>query len=180
MAYQITQIELAHFPSAAHLGETLMEFGLPEERIIRTIQAFVCNAPLVQGQGYQQVLAAQLESHLQRELLGGNDLVSVTPYYSPHLNERADLAVLKREQNSRIYVEIEFRPNIEKDLIKFQIGYNNGRLAAAVLILAIDRKLINPRYSTMPEYPKIVRVIEELRPIYPLLLVGVAGEHIDI
>ena len=180
MAYRITRIELAHFPNAAHVAEVLMEFGLPEQRIIGPIQDFICNAPLVQGQGYQKILSSRLENHLRQELIDDNDFVFTTPYYSPNLNERGDLAILKRETDTRVFVEIEFRPNVEKDLIKFQIGHNNGRLVAAVLILAIDRLLINPTYHTMPEFSKAVRIVEELTPEYPLLVVGVAGEHIDI
>jgi hypothetical protein len=63
-------------------------------------------------------------------------------------------------------------------LIKFQIGHNAGTLAAAVLIMAIDRNTINPKYTTMPLFDKFVQVIAELKLQYPLLLIGISGEHI--
>lgn len=70
-------------------------------------------------------------------------------------------------------------PNVEKDLVKFQIGWNRELLAAAVLVLPVDREAINPRYTSMPEFGKSARVIGELRPAYPLLLVGISGDHIE-
>lgn len=180
MAYRITEVKLAYFPNAIRVCQALADIGLPEEHLRNAIERFVCDAPLIRPQGYTQVLATALKSYLERVLPDSNDLRVGSTYYSARLNERADLAIQQPQGESRIYVEVEFRPNVEKDLIKFQIGYNAGRLAAAVLILAIDRNRINPKYTTMPEFSKFAQVIEELRPVYPLLLVGIAGEHVDI
>ncbi len=44
------------------------------------------------------------------------------------------------------------------------MGHNAGWLGAALLILATNRREINPSYTTMPEFSKSVRVVDELRP----------------
>ncbi len=98
---------------------------------------------------------------------------------SPNLNEKADLAFATDTDVPAVYCEIEFRPNVEKDLIKFQIAHNRGRLAAAVLVVATARGRINPGYTTMPEFAKVTKIVTELSPPYPLLLVGIDGEHRD-
>lgn len=100
--------------------------------------------------------------------------------YSPKLNEEADLALGPKYTGPRLFIEIEFRPNVEKDLVKFQIGANTGALGVAILVLTLDRNNINRSYVTMPEYSKFVRLIEELRPSYPLLMLGFKGTHSDV
>jgi hypothetical protein len=104
-------------------------------------------------------------------------LKAVNCKYSPTLNEEADLALGSSYDGLRLFIEIEFRPNVEKDLVKFQIGANTGTLGAAILILALERSNINRGYTTMPEYSKFVKVIEELQPSYPLLMLGFKGIH---
>jgi hypothetical protein len=118
-----------------------------------------------------------MEGHIRRALANGTELEQVNRTYSPRLNEQADLAFGRPNSVQRLYFEIEFRPNVEKDLVKFQIGANAGQLAAAVLILTVNRSCVNAAYSTMPEFSKFERVIDELRPQYPLLMLGFAGEH---
>jgi hypothetical protein len=96
------------------------------------------------------------------------------------LNEEADLALGTNYNGPRLFIEIEFRPNVEKDLIKFQIGANTGALTAAILVLALERNNINRSYVTMPEYSKFVRVIDELGPSYPLIMLGFKGAHFNL
>jgi hypothetical protein len=43
------------------------------------------------------------------------------------------LALARSSSEPKIFFEVEFRPNAEKDLVKFQIGKNRGTLGAAVL-----------------------------------------------
>jgi hypothetical protein len=130
----------------------------------------------VAGTGYQQFIARHLETHL-RSTLAVPPLQQASPRVSPALNEQADLVVALDPDHPAIYFEIEFRPNVEKDLIKFQIAYNRKRLAAAVLVVAIARRRVNAGYTTMPEFAKVSRLLAELAPPYPLLLVGIDGEH---
>lgn len=138
----------------------------------------MCSSPLNPDRGYQQDLAHELESYLRDTFTKQGPWKIADNMYCSELNEKADLVLGSDDVELRIYFEIEFRPNVEKDLVKFQIGCNSNRLGAAVLILASNRKEINPDYSTMPEFHKFVTVIRQLHPSYPLLLLGISGEHI--
>jgi hypothetical protein len=122
-------------------------------------------------------VAHELERQLAARLCRFPGLHSGSARYSPRLNEKADLAIGRNGSDSRVFFEVEFRPNVEKDLVKFQIGANSGALAAAVLILAADRNAINRGYTTMPEFQKFERVIAELAPRYPLVVYGINGQH---
>ncbi len=73
-------------------------------------------------------------------------------------------------------MEIEFRPNCEKDIIKFMIVERAERLAAGVLIVVNDRKTLNARYTTMPQFSYVKSVLDELAPSFPLLLIGLNGD----
>lgn len=179
MSYRITKVEVACFPSNEAVGSAVGAFGISVDELRGLIEEFQCTASRRPGVGYQQHIADELERHLTRRLRARGDLQTATTRYSPVLGERADLAIAGREGGRRLYFEIEFRPNVEKDLVKFQIGWNRERLAAAVLVLAVDRQAVNPQYTSMPEFAKFARVIGELRPVYPLLLVGISGDHIE-
>ena len=113
---------------------------------------------------------------MRSALLGRTHVTRASSRYSESLGERADLAI-GGAGSGALYVEIEFRPNVEKDLAKFQIGHHKRRLAVGVLILALDRNELNSSYGSMPEYSKFQRVIAEFRPLHPLLLVGIGGRH---
>src|SRR4051812_11233931 len=139
MPYRLTEVKVAYFPGLEATNQALSSFGLPEARIRDSIQSFVCQAQAVEGQGYQQNLAHELERHLGEQLARLPSLYSGSARYSPRLNEKADLAIGRSGSDSRVFFEVEFRPNVEKDLVKFQIGANSGTLAAAILILASDR-----------------------------------------
>lgn len=179
MPFKITDVKIALFPNNKAITTALGGFRLTVSDIEDQLRHFVCEAPKRSYEGYQTVLAKKLETHLERGFPKNGVLRLVGKNYSARLNERADLVIGWNAQEKRIYFEIEFRPNVEKDLVKFQIGFNSSRLAVAVLILAVDRTAINPNYTTMPEFQKFVRVIEEFQPIYPLILTGIDGEYID-
>lgn len=176
MAYYLSDCRFAAFPDDAQLGAALKAAGLPRATLEAAIKAFVCAAPLQDGFGYQQSIADHMEAHL-RSALAVPPLHHVSTRVSPNLNEKADLALAKASNGPAIYFEIEFRPNVEKDLIKFQIAHNQARLAAGILVVATDRGRVNPGYTTMPEFEKVARILRELSPPYPLLLVGIGGEH---
>jgi|GEM_PF-1320819 len=184
MAYKIETVVKEHFPNEINVNSIFRQIGLPVEDIISNIQTFVCQAELIKDRynsGYQKTLAKKLENHLENVLSGEErERIVYDKRYSTNLNEKADLVIKDLTSDKRIFFEIEFRPNVEKDLIKFQIGYNSNRLAAAVLILALDRKLINSAYTTMPEFSKFIKVIRELEPVYPLLILGISGSHIEV
>lgn len=177
MGFKITGVHAEHFPAKKDVELALEGFGLSEGDICAALSSYVTDVSRKDGEGFQKHLAASIEDHIKKALT--NESVSSTydTRYSPSLNEKADIALRSIKTAKRLYFEIEFRPNVEKDLVKFQIGHNKGNLIMAVLVLAYDRTQINPDYATMPEYDKFRKVIRELNPPYPLLMVGIAGEH---
>jgi hypothetical protein len=62
-------------------------------------------------------------------------------------------------------------------LLKFQIGAAEGTLAAAVMVLSIEPKSVDATFATMPSYEAVTKVIEVLRPSYPLIVIGLRGSH---
>ena len=177
MALRFKDAEGMAFPDDMMVANALAPFGLSSNRILETLRSFVSVTEFVPNSRYTEKLASELEKHLRRALVGGDIREAVDGTYSPRLNERADLVLATRGKEERLFFEIEFRPNVEKDLIKFQIGHNARRLAAAVLLLSSDRDSINPGYTTMPEFGKFVELIRELGPSYPLFVCGVTGQH---
>jgi hypothetical protein len=176
-------VSLETFPDLVSVESVFDALGLPLNELRAAFQEYSCGTTMTSGQGYQISLAADLEDHLERTLRRDGLKPSRSRSeltYSTSLNQRADFALVHEVSKRRILFEIEFRPNYEKDLVKFQIGYNSGILAAAVMVMAIDRKTINPRpplYPSMPEYRSAITVLKELRPQYPLVVIGVLGCH---
>jgi hypothetical protein len=78
-----------------------------------------------------------------------------------------------------LIVEIDFRPNYEKDMIKFMIAARAKRLAAGILIVVDDRRSLAPSYTTMPQFSDVENVLNELAPAFPLFLLGFNGEFLD-
>jgi hypothetical protein len=76
-----------------------------------------------------------------------------------------------------VFVEIGFRHNYERDLLKFQIGSSEGILAAAILVLSIDPKSIDAAVANVPSYEAVTKVVEVMRPSFPLVLIGLRGSH---
>jgi hypothetical protein len=155
------------------MAAALQTFSLSLDRLVCALASCVHTPSPHQKGGLQQFLAATIERHLETTLTTSYNLSHAPDRYSPDLNETADLTLTNGSSARHIFFEVEFRPNVEKDLIKFQIGFSRGTLAAAVLILAMDRNNINRSYRTMPEYSKFERIIEDLQPNYPLLLLGI-------
>jgi len=176
MIFRISEVMTAHFPDSPSVKDALQAHGVAENNILNALHAFECTVDSDnKAEGYQIRIAGELVKHLTTAIVEKEKIIIENPTYCPRLNEKADLALAKSGSQKRIYFEIEFRPNVEKDLVKFQIGYNSSLLGAAVLVLATDRRGINPAYTTMPEFPKFKRLIQELRPVYPLLLCGIGG-----
>jgi len=180
MAFKVTEVSHHCWPSEAFVEQALGTFGLSIRQVREGLSNFVHPRAADPSRGFQQDLAGTLKQHLREYLGQVANLKVVGSRYSPKLNEEADLAFGSSYNGPRLFIEIEFRPNVEKDLVKFQIGANTGTLVVAILVLALERNNINPGYKTMPEYPKFVRVIEELHPSYPLLMLGFKGTHSDV
>lgn len=176
MPYLVTEVKRRCWPSEEAVEEALTPFGLSVSRMEAALRS--CSHPAAprDGVGFQRDLGPTIERHLSA-VLAQDGLRAASPRYSQNLTENADLAFGRDYSGRRVFVEIEFRPNVEKDLVKFQIGMNTGVLAAGVLVLTTDRTSVNAAYVTMPEFAKFERVIDELRPPYPLLMLGFRGQH---
>jgi len=174
--YVITEVRHRCWPTNGAVNEVLGTLGLSVSRLKEVLSGCShADAPR-SGVGFQLDLGPTMEQHFSTSL-ETNGLRTASRRYSPNLNENADLAFGYAYDGPRLFLEIEFRPNVEKDLVKFQVGANTGSLAAAVLIVTTDRASVNASYTTMPEFRKVERVIDELQPAYPLLLLGFRGEH---
>jgi len=99
--------------------------------------------------------------------------------YSPTMRENPDVAIGQTDQTKKIFIEIEFRPNVHKDIVKFLIGHKKQVLELGILIVAMNRKAINKGYHTMPEYKKCVQTIRELQSDCPMLVLGIDGRWIQ-
>ena len=178
MAFKIGLVQVKSFPNEEVVTSTLGQFSLSPDHLLDAMQSFVCRADITSSSGYQQNLARELAEHLKSAFSTRGIRSKYDRRYCPNLNEQADVVLQKEGIERCIFIEIEFRPNVEKDLVKFQIGCNSGRLGLGILVLATKRDAINPGYKTMPEYEKFLKVIKELRPSYPLFVYGINGEHI--
>ncbi len=178
MFFKVTKVSDHAFPDDAWVEQALALFGLTQDEVVEAVRGFQSSTALRQDTGHQQILAQELERHLG-SVLQARGLIAGREQYSPRLGERPDLALSKDGRAPQLYVEIEFRPNVEKDLVKFQIGANTGLLGLAVLVLAESRDDINPAYTTMPEFGKYRELIRELKPSYPLLLLGLRGHYVE-
>lgn len=77
-------------------------------------------------------------------------------------------------QDSRIGLEIQFRPDFLKDITRFQMGLHSGRVNEIIYIVAIERETINPSYTTMPEFDKVIEHLCHLNCLQvPILVIGV-------
>jgi hypothetical protein len=180
MPFCISEVRHREFPDSGSVSSALAAVGSSLETVVDAFRGYVCPITPVAGRGFQEDLAKDLEAYLERVLKGAalrgtrspNDLA-----YSRALNRHADFALLHDPTRKRVLFEVVFRPNFEEELVGFQIGANEGTLAAAVMVVPIDRRAINEGHTTMAEYDGVTKVVEALRPSYPLLLIGLRGSH---
>jgi hypothetical protein len=176
VTYVINQVEYQSWPNVVSVESTLSPFSLSIEYIKGVLLSCSYASPHREEKGFQINFGKTLQNHISTEL-SDKGLHGASNRYSNKIKEISDLAFEYDSYYPRMFIEIEFRPNVEKDLVKFQIGANNNTLAVAVLILTLDRNNINPQYTTMPEFAKFINIIDELRPQYPLLMLGFSGIH---
>ena len=174
MSFRVTSVESTRFAEGSEWTR-LRELGGVTVPILEEVLAgFSSETPVQQGVGHQQILAKELEGHFERSL-SEHGLDRVSPFVSPRLGERVDFAMGRAGDPPYLLGEIEFRPNFEKDLVKFKIAANRGVLAVGVLVVAKDRREINPRYTSMPQYDKVIHTVAEFEPSFPLLVMGFSG-----
>ncbi len=180
MAYCIIEVRHRDFPSADAVSGALAPLGLTHDELIAAFKTYIC--PLSQSgeAGYGAGLAENLKEYLEQTL--PRDGLRATRSeaslaYSPSLKEHADFGLIHERTNKGIFFEIAFRHRYERDLLKFQIGYNEGRLAAAVMVLAVEPKTIEATFATIPPYDAVLKMVDAIQPAYPLVVVGLRGSH---
>lgn len=156
----VDEILKTHCTSLADIKKTMMD------------AIFVYRNPT---KGFQIELHEQLGSVFAKHFrdVGGQ---SYGGRYSPTMPEKSD--VDRTGHPKKIFIEIEFRPNEHKDIVKFLIGYKKQTLELGILLVAINRDSINKDYYTMPEYEKCVQTIEELQSDCPILVMGIDGRWV--
>lgn len=180
MPYCISEVRHREFPHAGAVSSALASLGVSLDEVLAAFRGYICPISPTVGRGYPTDLAKDLEGYLEKALQREGLRPTRARHeltYSRTLNEHAEFGLVHESSNRRVFVEVEFRPNFERDLVNFQIGASEGILAAAVMVLAIDPKSIDAAHSTMPTYEAVTRVVEALRPSYPLILIGLRGAH---
>jgi hypothetical protein len=181
MPFQITATMAFAWPDEATVEHALGLLGLTTARLHDTLRSFADNADPA-GRRYTETLAANLADHLRTEL--GRDGLrgttrQTTNRYSSRVDYHADLTLSRDSSERKVFFEVEFRPNFEKDLIKFRIGHLAGRLALGVLIVATDRRGIRGTYTSMPQFNSVTAVVGEYRPDHPVLVFGIETSFND-
>lgn len=180
MPYCISEVRHREFPAANAVAAALAPVGVTLDELVAAFRSYICPIAQTTGKGYESDLAEDLKGYLAKSLQRdglrptGNRLHLM---YSPALNDHADFGLVHERSNRTIFVEIAFRPNYERDLLKFQVGASEGTMAAAVLVLSIDPKSIDASVATMPTYDAVLKVLDALKPSYPLVVIGLRGSH---
>lgn len=179
MPFQITNVRLFSWPDDKSIETALQRFELTVGYLQTALGRFADDTNPTIGR-YTETLAKNLVRHLGQELrrpATHHDTKSRYTRYSQALDYNADLVISRDGQQPSLYFEIEFRPNFEKDLVKFMIGANAGRLALGILVVAVDRLAIRSTYTSMPQFDSVRAVVGEFRPSHPVLVLGIEGGH---
>ena len=177
MHFKVRRVSLNMSPQGLNADDILNSYGVSVRDLDDAVKSveFVHNN---KSEGFQVELATQLEELFKKLHWSRGVYVMNKARYSPVKREEADVAVGQNGSKKRIFIEIEFRPNEQKDLVKFLTAHRHQQLELGILVVAIDRKEINKDYYTMPQYEKCLRTIEELRDECPILLMGIGGEWV--
>jgi hypothetical protein len=147
------------------------EFGLNQDFITQLEQRLL----EVQFTTPNQRIQFELSSQIIQKLLNTYENFSINNIEircDDRFNYNYD-GVFINEQ-SRIGLEIQFRPDFLKDITRFQMGINSGRIQAIIYVVAIKRKTINREYTTMPEYARVVKHLSLLGWFQiPVLVLGI-------
>lgn len=175
MPFRVTDVEHTLFPHEAAAAEAAAGLGIRIDQLCEFVRSFTSQTATRPNIGHQQVLAAELERHLEHSL-ASIGLQAVSKSVSPVLGERVDFAAGRGHAPPYLLGEIEFRPNFEKDLVKFSIAARRDILGLGILLVAKARHEINPGYTSMPQYDKVIRTVAEFAPAFPLVVIGLSGE----
>src|SRR6267142_3429164 len=165
MTFRIAVTRDFAWPDEPAVAKVLESFGMSIDALHSTLRSFTDQTDS-DAIRYTKTLATNISDYL-RHSLARNGIRATTRQttnrYSTGMEHHADLVLAQPSTERRLFFEIEFRPNFEKDLVKFGIGNNAGRLAAGVIIVAIDRRQIRGSYTTMPEFDSVVSVVSHFR-----------------
>ena len=180
MPYCISEVRHREFPAANAVSAAFATMGLSLDDVLAAFRGYICPLAPTTGRGYLADLAEDIKGYLEKTL--ARDGLRPTRNrqfltYSRALPEHAGFGLVHERSNRTVFFEVEFRPNFERDLINFQIAAGEGTLAAAVMVTSIDPRSIDAMLATMPSYESVTKVIEALRPTYPLIVVGLRGSH---
>ncbi len=172
MTFKVTDIETYASPRNLNVDSILEHYLTTCEEIENALKecTFQHNNT---NQGFQMELHEQLQDFFGK-FFSKKGLSTYSMGYAPMIDLESDIGV-QNTSGKRVYIEIEFRPNAFKDIVKFQIGYKH-KLELGILVVAKNRKKINRKYTTMPDYKKCKNIIVALEPECPILLVGLDGE----
>jgi hypothetical protein len=174
MNFKISNVEHYSSPRELNVNEILKTYGTSLADIKKTMMTTVfVHRNLTEG--FQIELAKQLKMAIEKHFQGVSGQVYYGGRYSPTMREMPDVAIGLKGRPKRIFIEIEFRPNEHKDIVKFLVGHEKQTLELGILIVAIDRKVIKKDYTTMPQYKKCIQTIEELQSDCPILVMGIGG-----
>lgn len=180
MAYCIVEVRHKEFPSVDAVSAALAPLGLSHAELLSAFKTYICPLSQTAEGGYGAGLAEDIKQYLERTLPreGLRALRNgASAAYSHSLKEHADFALIHDQTNKGIFFEIAFRHRYERDLLKFQIGYNEGSLAAAVMVLAVEPKTIESAFATIPPYDAVLKMVSAIQPTYPLVVIGLRGSH---
>ena len=180
MPYCISEVRHREFPGSNAVSAAFSPLGLSLDDVVGAFRGYICPLSPTTGRGYLSDLAEDIKGYLEKTL--ARDGLRPTRNkqflsYSRTLNDHADFGLIHDRSNRTVFFEVEFRPNFERDLVKFQIGAGEGTLAAAVMVTSIDPKSIDAMFATMPSYESVTKLVEALKPTYPLIVVGLRGAH---
>ncbi len=180
MQFRIIQTQQFSWPTPHAVIAPLQDYQLTVSDFETTLNDFL-DVTDPHADRYTERLATNLVQHLASRLQRPGTRALARPRsavkYSPRLDHHADLVLSRDGGGGSVFIEVEFRPNFEKDLVKFRIGHNSGRLRLGVLIVAVSRRNIRGSYTSMPEFASVVSVLGEYKPDHPVLVIGIDGRH---
>jgi hypothetical protein len=179
MNFKISNVEHYSSPCELNVDEILKTYGTSLADIKKTMMdAVFIHRNL--NEGFQKELAEQLKTVIEKYFQGiGGQIYRGSSLYSSTMRETPDVAIGLKGYSKKIFIEIEFRPNEHKDIVKFLIGHKKQTLELGILIAAIDRKVIKKGYTTMPQFKKCIQTIEELQSDCPILVMGIGGTWVS-
>jgi hypothetical protein len=175
MNFKISNIQNYLSPSNLNINAILNIYGTS----VTALESVLKNTLFIyqnSTEGFQKELAEQIKNVLEKHFQGVGGQLYSGRLYSSALGEKPDVAIGLKDHPKKIFIEIEFRPNEHKDILKFLIGHKRQNLELGILIVAINRDTINKGYYTMPEYEKCVQIIKELQDDCPIWIIGFDGQ----